>query len=68
MKEQQYIKNLIEKATKVKLNLKSEDFFTGKIIGMSETGILFLDKYNSEIYFSFDDVLRITPTKTPGGN
>lgn len=66
MEEKEYIKKLINQKRQVKINLKSGDFYTGIVLGMSETGILFFDKYNNEIYFSFDDVLRIVPTKNNG--
>lgn len=61
--DDKFLKRLIREKVKIKINCKDGGFYTATITGASDIGISFLDKFNSEIYIAFDDILKIVPTK-----
>jgi len=62
--EDKYLEGLVLNKTPVKVNLKDGKFFAGIILGVTEVCILFLDKFNNEVFISRDDIQRIAGMKT----
>jgi len=62
-----YIKTLIFEDSSVKVIVKDGTYYQGKFLGMSEVCILFKDKFGGEIFFTYDDIVRVVPTKPATG-
>jgi hypothetical protein len=61
--EKGYIEKLVKEKVNVKITTKDNKFYAGVIMGLSSKGILFVDKFNNEVYFGFDFIQSIIPTK-----
>lgn len=57
--DKQLLKKFYENKTKIKLNLKNGRFYTGIILGLYESSLLFKDKYGKELPFSLDSISYI---------
>ena len=66
MDKKQLIKIQEEKLS-VKINLKNGYFYSGKILSVGETSIVFLDKYDIEIPIDLDSIAYILPFYKEGG-
>ena len=59
--EKRYLKEFYKNKVKVKLNLKNGKFYTGIILELGESTLIFLDKFSTEIPFDYDGISYVEP-------
>ena len=64
--EKEFYERLFLSKKIVKLTSKDGKFYKGKVAGVSSFGILFIDKFNNEMFFDFDNISKIIPTRENG--
>ena len=66
MKEKTYWDKLVKEQIKVSVGTKDKKFYSGYVKDLNEQGFFFLDKFDNEIFFSFDNINFIEPFKSNG--
>ena len=59
--EREFLDDFYKGKTRIKLILKDNSIFTGRIKRLGENTLMFLDKYNKEIPISLDSISRAVP-------
>lgn len=64
--QRKYFEKLVLSKQKVKIVVRNGYYYAGQIMAVSTNSILFLDKFNKEIYFSFEDIARVEAIQDNG--
>jgi len=61
--DKKHLKKILEEKSKVKINLKNGFFYTGHIISVDDSSLLFKDKFGEEIPIDIDSISYVIPVR-----
>ena len=64
--EKEALLSLFNNKTRIKINLKNGLFYSGVILELRDTSLVFKDKYDNEIPISLDSIAYVIPIKEGG--
>ena len=64
--EKEALLSLFNNKTRIKINLKNGLFYSGVILELRDTSLIFKDKYDNEIPISLDSISYVIPIKVGG--
>ncbi|VVB78535.1 Uncharacterised protein [uncultured archaeon] len=66
--EKELLEKHYNKNSKIRINLKSGQFYRGEISELKENSLIFLDKFENEILISLDSIAYVIPFREIKGN
>lgn len=68
MENKTYWEKLKEARTKISVQTKDRKYYSGFVKDCNELGIFFIDKFNNEVFFSYDNIMYMVPCKSNGNS